>query len=280
LDFGFCILAAICALYTRGIYAGALITKRRYWPKLVPGDAIDSRFSSLMVGQTDTVSGNLDGVDYSIFCMKEPDYVMKLMATGGVLQSDDMCRETYRGAGADRISFRYTKPGDWHFRYRHAVDDHNNLRHSLPSLEDSWTTTRWEIRVFTFLLALTEVNIYLAMRYFVWTSDEAMTLVAFRRKLSAALIDNHWLPGEYGDGDGGDVGLDTKCDVFSAPPFAREYRDRAWVCTAPIRNTQYVCKAPGCKKRVRTCCACMLGHWMCPTHIVSHAVSKASEVGT
>jgi hypothetical protein len=44
------------------------------------------------VGQTDAVSGTLDGVDYSLFCMKEPDYVivMKLMATG-VLQSDDMC---------------------------------------------------------------------------------------------------------------------------------------------------------------------------------------------
>ena len=277
LDSGFCVLAAVCALFKKGVYAGALIKKRRYWPKYVPGDAIDARFDSLGVGMTDAVSGTLDGVDYSLFCMKEPEYVMKLMATGGVLESDDLCRETFRGMGNDRISFRYSKPIDWHFRYRHAVDNHNNLRHSLPSLEDSWVTQRWEIRVFTFLLAITEVNIYLAMRYFVWTSDEAMTLVAFRRMLSNALINNHWLPGGYGDEGGGDDGLDTKCDVISAPPFAREYRNRAWDCSAPIRNTQYVCKAPGCKKRVRTCCACMLGHWMCPTHIVRHAVNKASE---
>eukprot|EP00956_Cyclotella_meneghiniana_P035814 scaffold118478_cov62-Cyclotella_meneghiniana.AAC.7 len=135
LDSGFCVLKAIVGLFRRGLFSGALIKKRRYWPTLVPGDAIDRKFDGKAVGEVDAVSGILDNVDYKLFGMKEPDYVMKIMATGGVLQSDDSCKTAQRGNGATATSFQYTKPFDWHFRYRHAVDDHNNLRHAVPSLE-------------------------------------------------------------------------------------------------------------------------------------------------
>ena len=46
LDSGFCVMKAICELYKKGIYAGALIKKRRYWPKHVPGDTIDAHMSN------------------------------------------------------------------------------------------------------------------------------------------------------------------------------------------------------------------------------------------
>ena len=47
--------------------------------------------------------------------------------------------------------------------FQHAVDDHNNLRHSGVSFEETWATKRWENRVFAFLLAITEVNMFLAL---------------------------------------------------------------------------------------------------------------------
>jgi hypothetical protein len=50
LDSGFCVLKAIVALYEKGIYAGALIKKHRLWPSLVPGDAIDVRFTGKSLG--------------------------------------------------------------------------------------------------------------------------------------------------------------------------------------------------------------------------------------
>eukprot|EP00804_Cyclotella_cryptica_P018989 CCRYP_006498-RA/>CCRYP_006498-RA protein AED:0.14 eAED:0.14 QI:0/0/0/0.5/1/1/2/0/76 len=68
---------------------------------------------------------------------QEPDYVMKIMATGGVLEEDDTCRETFCGSGDTRTSFKYKKPLDGHFCYHHAVDDNNNLCHALSSLEDT-----------------------------------------------------------------------------------------------------------------------------------------------
>jgi len=274
LDSGFCVLKAIVALYRKGLYAGALIKKRRYWPTLVPGEAMDARFAGKAVGDVDQITGVMENVNYKLFGMKEPDYVMKMMATGGVLESDDSCKMTKRGEGTSAVTFRYPKPIDWHFRYRHAVDDHNNLRHAVPSIEGTWLTNRWPIRVFAFLLAITEVNMFLALRFFVWTKEERMELVTFRRKFSGHLINNPWLPNTYGLDEEADDWLDVDCDHVTAPEHAKEYRNRQWVCTAKARWQQYVCKAPGCKLQVRTCCACRKGYWLCTKHIIEHVIHK------
>ena len=97
--------------------------------------------------------------------MKEPDYVMKLMSTYGSLTPKEGHKEaqrTYKHQGTTvTTSFKYTEPYANHFLFRHAVDDHNNLRHSVPAIEETWTTMRWSNRVFAFLLAVSEVNISL-----------------------------------------------------------------------------------------------------------------------
>ena len=133
--------------------------------------------------------------------------MMKIMATGGVLEEDDTCRETFHGSGDARTSFKYKKPFDWHFRYCHAVDDHNNLRHGLPSLEDTWVTQRWEIKVFAFILTITELNTYLVCKYFVWPGvlEKMPTLVKFCRKFSWALIDNQWISSDARMDEGEEV---------------------------------------------------------------------------
>ncbi len=72
--------------------------------------------------------------------MKEPDYVMKIMGTGGALVMDG-CKEAWRkwtdGNKLHSTKFTYIH---WHFHYYHMVNDHNNLCHSLPSIEDTWGT--------------------------------------------------------------------------------------------------------------------------------------------
>ncbi len=95
LDSGFCILKGIVELKKEGIFAGAMIKKHCYWPSLVPGEAIDLHFQSKDVGDMDIFAGNLDGVEYFIWEMKEPDYIMKIMGTGGALVTDG-CKEVWR----------------------------------------------------------------------------------------------------------------------------------------------------------------------------------------
>jgi hypothetical protein len=42
LDSGFCVLEGLIALKKLGVFAHAVIKKRRYWPKYIPGDEIDT----------------------------------------------------------------------------------------------------------------------------------------------------------------------------------------------------------------------------------------------
>jgi hypothetical protein len=71
--------------------------------------------------------------------------------------------------------------------------------------------------------------------------------------------------------------LDVECDVIIAPPHAREYKNGEWICTAKSPHQQYICKAVGCKRQVRTCCACSMGYWLCTKHIVCHVANKAQS---
>jgi hypothetical protein len=92
-DSGFCVLKAIIKLRKMGVFACALIKKWQSWPIGVPGDAMQRRFDrpEVKVGDVDAITGVQDDVPYFIWGMKEPDYVMKMMATGGPLGSTDEC---------------------------------------------------------------------------------------------------------------------------------------------------------------------------------------------
>ena len=130
------------------------------------------------IGTTTSLNGLIDDIPYDIFCMKEPDYVMKLMSTYGGLVVLANQHETVRVFTKDGVAqtkkFLYHEPFANHFLFRHAVDDHNNLRHSLPSIKGTWITHRWALRVLSFILAISEVNVYLAMKYFIWSVKKNM----------------------------------------------------------------------------------------------------------
>lgn len=94
LDSGFCVLKAIIKLREVGVFACALIKKRQSWPIGVPGDAMQRRFDrpEVNVGDVEAISGTQDGMPYFLWGMKEPDYVMRMMATGGTLGATDSCK--------------------------------------------------------------------------------------------------------------------------------------------------------------------------------------------
>ena len=85
LDSGFCVLQAIVELRKKGLFAAALIKKRRYWPKYIPGDSILAHFTEKGIGESDALQGMLDDVKFHVVAMKEPDYAMMFMTTYGTL---------------------------------------------------------------------------------------------------------------------------------------------------------------------------------------------------
>jgi hypothetical protein len=98
LNFGFCVLKALVELKKVGMFACAVIKKRRYWPAFVPGEAINREFNDLGLGVGDSVaiSGKLDDEEYFLWGLKEPSYVMKMMAMGGPLLANESWGEKKR----------------------------------------------------------------------------------------------------------------------------------------------------------------------------------------
>jgi Transposase IS4 len=264
LDSGFCILQGIVELHKVGVFASALIKKRRYWPKYILGDAIKQHFDTKAVGECDRLPGVLDGVKFDIFGMKEPDYVMMLMSTYGSLIVNDGQKLSHREYHADGqtvcTTFKYTEPFANHFIYRGAVDDHNNKRHDGGShqgisLETTWNTQRWENRVFAFVLAVTEVNAYLARRYFF---KEEESFMEFRKKLSYAMTRN--------------TNQSKVHELVRAPKNAK-FEDGEWRTSYKRKYQQHHCTAIGCKNRVRTVCICNRARWICTKCFADHCIA-------
>jgi hypothetical protein len=147
------VLKALIELRKVGVYAAAVIKKHRYWPKYIDGDAVAAHFEGKDIGSFDVLPGKLEDIPFGIFAMKEPDYVMSLMATYGTddkIESSNATRTIITNNRQSTVSFKYTELYYNHFTYRNAVDAHNQLRHQPISLETTWQTHRWANRVFAF----------------------------------------------------------------------------------------------------------------------------------
>ena len=280
LNSGFCILKALVQLKKVGIFACAVIKKSWYWPAFVPGEAINREFDDLelKVGDSLAISRKLDGEEYFFWALKEPSYIMKMMATGGPLLANDSCGEQKRRwteGGVERVgTFRFPCPYDWHYKFRHAVDDHNNLRHALPSIEHTITTTRWEMRVFSFVIVVTEVNAFLAYRFFS-RPNPVPTLQQFRHKLAWELIKNKWLARE--DLDKSHV-VSTVHQLQRAPLHAMKYANGRWQCNAKQPHQNYPCTFKKCgtkPKHINTYCSS--GKWICKFCHDAHVVTELKQ---
>ena len=63
-----------------------MIKKRRYWPRNAEGETIKRHFDNKKIGDVEAQAGQLDGVPYHVFGLKEENYVMQMMRMYGTLK--------------------------------------------------------------------------------------------------------------------------------------------------------------------------------------------------
>ena len=273
LDSGFCVLKGIVELKKKGVFAAALIKKRRYWPKHIDGDAIARKFCGREIGDTLAWKGRLDGVDFHVFCMKEPDYVMSLMSSYGTCgrHGDDKNREYTQNRRKRRKTFKYPEVVHNHYQYRHVVDDHNARRHSPISLEATWGTSWWPNRVFAFLLAVTEVNVHLAEGYFYNKTNQSM--LDFRKDLAKALINNDYFrPQESVE--------NRRRELRNSHELMTLSRFRKFSGTRVVKSKSAYPQAScsQCHRKIRTYCRCSPGTMLCRNCHTGHVVEVETNV--
>ena len=278
LESGFCVLKGIVELKKRGVFASALIKKRRYWPKFIRGDDIKDHFNDKSVGDCDAWKGCMDEVDFHVYAMKEPDYVMSLMSTYGTNQRTGKTtrRDWVESGTKQQKSFQYPEVVGNHFLYRHSVDDHNNKRHSPISIEETWGTKWWPNRVFAFLLAVTEVNVNLGLQYF--SNYEKLGQIEFRKQLAGQLIFNDYFQEEE------DMTPDLKRrrsreqgHTLTTLPKGKKFSG-VRIVKAASDYPQHKCS--GCDKRVRTYCSCTPGVYRCSECFGYHLSSRENNLST
>lgn len=279
LDSGFCVLKGLIELKKKGLYASALIKKRRYWPKHVKGDDVKEHFADKAVGEADAWYGIFENHPWHLFAMKEPTYCMMLMSTYGTLER--MGKMNYRNfvGNAPQHSFQYPEVVANHYKYRHIVDDHNARRHSPISLEETWATKRWANRVFAFLLSITEINIMLAATFF-YGKKKTATL-DFRKEFSKELIYNKYVTQEQREEQESRrrsqrLALNVEHKLLHLPKN-KKFCGAKFV-TSSINYPQFKCS--GCPKRIRTYCQCTRGVYLCKECYARHVASSQSTTDT
>ncbi|KAG7356336.1 transposase IS4 [Nitzschia inconspicua] len=260
LDSGFCVLKGLIELAKKGVYGSALIKKRKYWPKYIRGDEIKDHFKDMPVGSVDSIGGNLDGIDFDVFCMKEPDYVMMLMSTYG---TNIRMGEHKNRDGVE--AFQYPEVVHNHYQYRHQIDDHNNKRHQPISLEVTWATKTWENRVFAYLLATTEVNCNLASSFFI--GEPPLPSLSFRKELARELLLNPYFNRNVAT-DERPKRKRTCCEhTFTTLRAYTKWQGSDIIPSSSI-YPQRMCK--GKHRKVRTYCSCSPGVVMCEECYAQH----------
>jgi hypothetical protein len=261
LDSGFCVLSGIIELKKRGVFASALIKKRRYWPKYIRGDDINNHFQGKEVGCTEGWAEELQNESFHVFALKDVDYVMSLMSSYGTTERNAL-HPTERIVNGAKISFHYPEVHSNHFKFRHAVDDHNSKRHAPISLEETWATKYWPNRVFAFILGVTEVNALLgAIHYKIISDADKISQLQFRKELARQLIINPY----HTTTPEGELRRSPRNSVepshsFETLPRAKKFKG-ALIVDAKSDYPQRGCH--DCGTKVRTFCRCSPGVHRC-----------------
>ena len=167
--------------------------KRRYWLKHIPGEDIIAHFMDKPIGAADAIKGELDGMPFYIFGMKESDYIMQIMSTYGTLAmmgEEKHCHVMVSGT-KQVLTFKYPEVVHNHYQYRDVIDNHNSQQMRPISMEETWMTTRWSNHLFCLLLVVTMVNVQNGGVFF--CSFPKVDSLTAHKLIAQQLIENRYL---------------------------------------------------------------------------------------
>lgn len=197
---------------------------------------------------------------------------MTIMATSGALYQEEGkgVKQFWRQNRIPRTTtFKYAKPVEYQFRYRHAMDDHNSLQHAVASLEGTWQTRQWPIRVFSFLLAIS----HLALHLQVPRPQDCPQVAFFHYELAWQFIDIKYIKSGGLLGDSTEARSKQNEHVLGvAPHHVHCHNGCVWVLGAKNKYQQYQCKWLRCKEYSCHFCACNSSVWLCSYCHVEHVI--------
>ena len=145
------------------------------------------------MGDADAICGELDGMPFHIFAMKEPDYTMQVMSTYGTLERKGIEKKRHWMEGGTKhvTTYCYPEVVHNHYAFRDMTDNHNSQWMHPISLEETWMTTHWPNHVFCFLLAVSVVNVQNVGEYF--CALQKVDALSAHKLIAQQLIENKYM---------------------------------------------------------------------------------------
>ena len=125
MDSRFCVLEGLISMDGKCVLGSELIKKRRYWPKGVPVEEILPHIQNKEVGDVNAVKESIRGEIYHTMSIEDPDDVVLMMTTYGMLEHLEVsdAHRRYKGVGGELVTkrFKYCEVYGNNFEYRHQV---------------------------------------------------------------------------------------------------------------------------------------------------------------
>lgn len=279
LDSAFCVIEGLVDLALKGVYAVAVVKKRKYWPRHVPGDAIISYMKDKPVGELHVAQGKVNNVQINFNCVRHSRYTFILASTYGSHNIVGEPVKLWSPSGGSFSVERNQVLSDY-YAARHAVDDNNRTRQGTAGgIERAWGVKSWELRHLAFLVALCESNGLRLYNFFVarTTARSNEKLLEYRVKVAEDLLEALITQDEVRSSSRAlRRRSETQHYLISIPVFRGAWNGRGYNKTK-FRYQKVACKGDinprtglKCTALVRTVCVCTPGLFLCKDCIVQH----------
>jgi hypothetical protein len=194
-DSGFSFIPAMKALLTKGVHSSMLCKKKKYFPRFT-----DGKSNAVFLMQQDYLVHfhkrmRFEDVIWQMNMYRDTAHLVQLASSygGGNLSGPERFR--FHPTSGRKITFKHGDAVDDYFYARSAVDEHNRTRQGILSFEQGWQTKKWHVRMFAFLVGMSETNARNAAIFFAssprttqsvyWTFDcllRSIYLISMQRK--------------------------------------------------------------------------------------------------
>ena len=287
-DSGFSCVTAMKELLKEGVYSSMLFKKKRYFPRFTDGAATAAFLEQQEFLVPFYKRMRFEDMDWQINMYRDTAHLTQLGSNYGAGVLNGRQRFRFHPSTGAKITFKHVDAVDDYFFARTAVDEHNRMRQGSLSFEQGWQTKKWHIRIFAFLVGMSETNAKNAAAFFRDKHQEqVVSLLHFRLSVAQRILDIHAAQKraparkaarELRDlhGEHRLMTIPVGCGRYTGKRD-RDHEDGFKKLSAARSAHKYQCQLCKCGKQIRTYCLYSPAHPVCIECYAEHRVQVAQH---
>lgn len=285
-DSGFSCVTAMKELLKEGVHSSMLFKKKRYFPRFTDGAANAAFLEQQEFLVPFYKQMQFEDMHWQINMYRDTAHLTQLGSTYGTGVLDSRLRSRFHPTTGAKITFKHVDAVDDYFFARTAVDEHNRMRQGSLSFEQGWQTKKWHIRVFAFLVGMSETNAKHAAAFFRDKQQgQVVSLLGFRMSVAQHILDIHAaqkraparrafreqraLLGEHRL-----LTIPVGCGRYTGKRD-RDHIDGFKKLSSSRSAHKYQCQRCNCGKQIRNYCLCSPAQARCVECYAEHRVQVA-----